>query len=178
MQMSVSVPAAHQACLAPTEWSESPTLDRSPRRLSHHLTFETSCRIVKRMANQVADIDRLLHALADPTRRRIVERLGSGPASVSVLAAPLPMSLPAVVQHLQVLESCGLVASEKVGRVRTCRLELERLDTVQDWIAARRRVWQRRPDRLGHALTADAALPTTDTTQTKESSTPTSPAER
>ena len=83
----------------------------------------------------------MLQALADPTRRRIVERLGIGPASVTALAAPIPMSLPAVVQHLQVLEGCGLVASEKVGRVRTCRLEMERLDMVQDWLATRRQTW-------------------------------------
>lgn len=121
------------------------------------------------MANQVEDIDRLLRALADPTRRRIVERLGSGPASVTVLAAPYPMSLPAVVQHLQVLQTCGLVASEKVGRVRTCRLELGRLNTVQDWIADRRRTWQRRLDRLGDVLAADVPVPTTDPSQTEES---------
>ena len=92
-------------------------------------------------------------ALSDPTRRRIVEQLGLGPASVSELAAPLPMSLPAVVQHLQVLEASGLVTSEKVGRVRTCRLVVKRLDTVQDWIDERRRTWERRLDRLGEYLT-------------------------
>lgn len=94
----------------------------------------------------------MFHALSDPTRRRIVEQLGRGPASVSQLAAPLPMSMPAVVQHLQVLESSGLVASEKVGRVRTCRLVVKRLDTVQDWIDARRVTWERRLDRLGDYL--------------------------
>ncbi len=109
------------------------------------------------MLNQIADVDKLLRALADPTRRRIIEQLGSGPASVTVLAAPLPMSLPAVVQHLQVLEGCGLIASEKVGRVRTCRLEVERLEIVGDWIAARRRAWDRRLGRLGEALAAEAA---------------------
>jgi DNA-binding transcriptional ArsR family regulator len=111
------------------------------------------------MVQQLEDIDRLLFALADPTRRRIIERLGSGPASVTALATPLPMSLPAVVQHLQVLEGCGLVASEKVGRVRTCRLEPERLASVQDWIAARRRTWERRLDRLGERLATDAPIP-------------------
>ena len=108
------------------------------------------------MLNQVEDIDRLLHALADPTRRRIVERLGSGPASVSALAAPLPMSLPAVVQHLQVLEGCGIVASDKVGRVRTCRLDVERLAAVQTWIDARQHAWERRLDRLGQVLAAQS----------------------
>jgi DNA-binding transcriptional ArsR family regulator len=104
--------------------------------------------------NYSGDVDEVLHALADPTRRRIVEALGTGPASVSELAKPLPMSLPAVVQHLQVLESCGLVRSQKVGRVRTCHLDVKRLDTVQDWIAARRKTWEGRLDRLGEYLAA------------------------
>jgi DNA-binding transcriptional ArsR family regulator len=104
--------------------------------------------------NYPGDVDEVLHALADPTRRRIVEALGTGPASVSELAKPLPMSLPAVVQHLQVLESCGLVRSQKVGRVRTCHLDVKRLDTVQDWIAARRKTWEGRLDRLGEYLAA------------------------
>ena len=108
------------------------------------------------MLNQVEDIDRLLNALADPTRRWIVERLGSGPASVTTLANPLPMSLPAVVQHLQVLERSGLVVSEKVGRVRTCRLDAERLATVEAWIASRREAWARRLDRLGDVLEKQA----------------------
>lgn len=114
------------------------------------------------MLNQSADIDRVLHALGDPTRRRIVERLGAGPASVSALAEPFPMSLPAIIQHLQVLEHCGLVASKKVGRVRTCHLEPERLAAVQDWIVDRRRTWERRLDRLGGVLTADAPPPSVD----------------
>jgi DNA-binding transcriptional ArsR family regulator len=102
--------------------------------------------------NQTADVDRVLRALADPTRRLIVERLGTRPHTVSELADPLPMSLPAVVQHLQVLESCGLVRSEKVGRVRTCQLDLNRLETVGEWIDARRATWERRLDRLGDVL--------------------------
>jgi len=99
-----------------------------------------------------ADADAVFHALSDPTRRNLVERLGRGPASVSELAAPLPMSMPAVVQHLAVLEASGLVESQKVGRVRTCRLVVKRLDTVQDWIDARRAAWERRLDRLGDYL--------------------------
>jgi DNA-binding transcriptional ArsR family regulator len=106
--------------------------------------------------NQIEDVDRLLQALADPTRRRMVERLGHGPATVTALAAPLPMSLPAVLQHLKVLTSSGVVATEKIGRVRTCHLELERLDIVQDWIVARRHAWERRLDRLGDILAAEA----------------------
>ena len=145
------------------------TVDAPPRYLSHTLTFRRVGLILKPVVNQVEDIDQLWQALADPTRRRIVERLGRGPASVTMLAAPLPMSLPAVVQHLQVLESCGLIASEKVGRVRTCRLEVERLDAVQDWIAVRRRTWQRRLDRLGDVLADEAASRIADTSQTEES---------
>ncbi len=110
----------------------------------------------------------MLQALADPTRRRIVEQLGIGPASVTALAAPLPMSLPAVVQHLQVLEASGLVASVKVGRVRTCRLDMERLDMVQDWIATRRRTWEHRLDRLGDALAADGTTTASRSPTTKE----------
>ncbi len=125
---------------------------------------------VKSVAKQLDDIDRLLHALADPTRRRIVEQLGGGPASVTELAAPLPMSLPAVVQHLQVLERSGVIGTQKVGRVRTCHLEHERLDTVADWVAARRRVWHHRLDRLGKVL-ADATPPPERNPHTKESAT-------
>lgn len=97
-------------------------------------------------------LDGVFHALADPSRRVIVERLSRGPASVSELARPLPMSLPAVVQHLQVLESSGLVRSEKVGRVRTCHLDLKRLDTAERWIRERRATWTKRLDRLGEYL--------------------------
>jgi DNA-binding transcriptional ArsR family regulator len=82
----------------------------------------------------------------------MVERLTRGPASVSELARPLPMSLPAVVQHLHVLEASGLVRSEKVGRVRTCRIEPAALGTAEDWITARRTAWERRLDRLGQFL--------------------------
>jgi DNA-binding transcriptional ArsR family regulator len=106
-------------------------------------------------------VDEVLHALADPTRRRIVEELGRGPASVSELAKPLPMSLPAVVQHLAVLESCGLVSSQKIGRVRTCRLDLKRLDTVQNWITDRQKTWEGRLDRLGDYLAANPDEPPT-----------------
>ncbi|HEX8025907.1 MAG TPA: metalloregulator ArsR/SmtB family transcription factor [Candidatus Limnocylindrales bacterium] len=101
---------------------------------------------------QPGDIDRLLSALADPTRRWIVERLAGGPASVTTLAAPLPMSLPAVVQHLQVLERSGLVVTEKQGRVRTCRLDPDRLRTVDDWLEDRRRTWERQLDKLADVL--------------------------
>src|SRR5215216_1898282 len=104
------------------------------------------------MLNQSTPIDRVFHALADPTRRRMVERLSRGPASVSELAQPLDMTLSAVVQHLQVLESSGLVRSRKVGRVRTCRMEPVVLQTVERWIDERRSSWERRFDRLGEYL--------------------------
>jgi DNA-binding transcriptional ArsR family regulator len=120
--------------------------------LSSGLTFSARTPIVKTMLNQAPNVDQLLQALADPTRRQIIERLGNGPASVTQLAAPLPMSLAAVVQHLQVLERTGLIATKKVGRVRTCELEVERLEQVGEWISARRRTWERRLDRLGEVL--------------------------
>lgn len=94
----------------------------------------------------------MFQALADPTRRAMVERLGLGPASVSELAKPLAMSMPAVMQHLQMLEASGLVRSEKTGRVRTCRIEPEALSLAEQWINARRIGWQRRLDRLGDYL--------------------------
>lgn len=106
------------------------------------------------MLNQSAALDLTFQALADPTRRIMVERLARGPASVSELAKPLAMSLPAVLQHLQVLEANGLVRSEKVGRVRTCRIEPKALRTAEQWIAARRTMWERRFDRLGDYLAA------------------------
>jgi DNA-binding transcriptional ArsR family regulator len=94
----------------------------------------------------------MFHALADGTRRGMLERLGRGPASVSELAQPLSMSLPAVVQHLQVLEAAGLVSTRKAGRVRTCQLEPAALQQVERWVEARRLEWERRLDRLGAFL--------------------------
>ena len=97
-------------------------------------------------------LDLAFQALADPTRRAMIERLSRGPATVSDLAAPLPMSLTAVVQHLKVLEGAGLVASEKVGRVRTCRVEPAALSAAERWINERRRSVERSLDRLGDYL--------------------------
>ncbi len=108
------------------------------------------------MLNQSSHVDPLFHALGDPTRRAMVERLSQGPASVSELAAPLSMSLSAVVQHLAILETSGLVRSEKVGRVRTCSIEPGALSLAEQWIAQRRADWERRFDRLGAYL---AGLP-------------------
>jgi DNA-binding transcriptional ArsR family regulator len=111
------------------------------------------------MLNESASLDRLFHALADPTRRLMVERLSRGPASVSELAEPLPISLPATVQHLQVLEETGLVRSEKVGRVRTCIAEPAALRPVEVWVAERRSSWERRLDRLGSYLAEETDEP-------------------
>jgi DNA-binding transcriptional ArsR family regulator len=105
------------------------------------------------MLNYQAPLDLAFQALADPTRRTMVERLAQGPASVSELARPLDMTLSAVVQHLAVLEASGLVRSQKVGRVRTCRIEPKALQAAERWISERRASWERRLDRLGDFLT-------------------------
>jgi DNA-binding transcriptional ArsR family regulator len=104
------------------------------------------------MLNYEAPLDRAFQALADPTRRAMVERLAQGPATVSELKRPLVMSLPAVMQHLAVLETSGLVVSQKSGRVRTCRINPAALADAERWIAARRLEWERRLDRLGEYL--------------------------
>ena len=93
-------------------------------------------------------LDRTFAALADPTRRVMVERLVLGPATVSELAKPLPMSLPAAMLHLKVLEECGLVTSQKTGRVRTCRIDPLVLSQAEKWVAERRQMWERSLDRL------------------------------
>jgi DNA-binding transcriptional ArsR family regulator len=104
------------------------------------------------MLSQRISVDRVFHALGDPTRRAIVEKLSEGPISVSKLAKPLEITLAAVVQHLQVLERSGLVHTEKVGRVRTCRIETKGLTVAERWIGDRRSLWERRLDRLGNFL--------------------------
>jgi DNA-binding transcriptional ArsR family regulator len=104
------------------------------------------------MLNQSPALDLAFQALADPARRAMVERLCLGPASVGELARPLPMSLPAVMQHLAVLEGSGLVVSRKVGRVRTCRIEAAALGKAEQWIHAQRAEWERKFDRLGAYL--------------------------
>jgi DNA-binding transcriptional ArsR family regulator len=104
--------------------------------------------------NQSPSLDQVFHALADPTRRGMVERLVRGPASVSELsrARGRAMSLPAVLQHLQVLEASGLVRSEKAGRVRTCRIEPDALRAAEAWLTGQRTAWETRLDRLGDYL--------------------------
>lgn len=98
------------------------------------------------------DVNRVFHALGDPSRRAIVERLSERPLSVSGLATPLDITLTAVVQHLQVLEECGLVHTEKIGRVRTCSLDAAGFSVLEQWIRDRRSTWERRLDRLGDFL--------------------------
>lgn len=104
-------------------------------------------------------IDRVFRALGDPMRRAILEKVSEGPVSVSRLALPFHVTLSAVVQHLQVLEECGLVVTEKLGRVRTCRMDFNGLALLQKWIGDRRSAWERRLDRLGEILAETEAPP-------------------
>jgi DNA-binding transcriptional ArsR family regulator len=104
------------------------------------------------MNNNKPEIDRIFHALGDPTRRAMVEKLSQGPASVSRLAEPFGITLAAVVQHLQVLEECGLVRTEKLGSVRTCRLDPAGFAVATQWLADRRSLWERSLDRLADFL--------------------------
>jgi DNA-binding transcriptional ArsR family regulator len=105
--------------------------------------------------NYSESLDTVFHALADPTRRALIEQLGRGPASVKELAEPLNISLPGVMQHLALLERSGLVRSEKVGRVRTCTIQPAALRAAETWIARRRASWERRFDRLAAYLAAE-----------------------
>ena len=108
--------------------------------------------MLDQLEDRLDDLDRVFQALADPSRRAMVNRLSLGPASVSELAKPFAMSLAAVVQHVQVLEASGLVRSEKTGRVRTCQLAPDVLQGAERWISERRTAWEHRLDRLGHYL--------------------------
>ncbi len=97
-------------------------------------------------------VDHIFHALGDPTRRAILDKLSYGPLSVSALASPLDITLTAVAQHLQLLEESGLVRTEKLGRVRTCRIETAGFTVLEQWIRDRRSIWEKRLDRLGDLL--------------------------
>src|SRR5579863_5829629 len=110
------------------------------------------------MLNQTIDLNRTFQALADKSRRTMVERLTLGPASVSELAQPLAMSLAAVVQHVQVLEACGVVKTEKVGRTRMCRIEPAAMAVAEQWITDRRWEWETRLDQLGDLLNEVATI--------------------
>ena len=100
------------------------------------------------MANSSVTLDEIFGALADPTRRAVVERLGRGPATVGELAGPFPMTLPSVMKHLKVLEESGLVMTKKTGRTRVCTLDRRRLRRLQTWLEHQRIVWTERTDRL------------------------------
>src|ERR1700722_2887926 len=113
------------------------------------------------MFNHQPSLDRIFQALADPTRRAIVERLVLGEAPVSELAKPLAMSLAAVVQHIQSLEQSGLIRTQKIGRVRTCRIEPRTLRVAETWIAQRRTLWEQRLDQLGEILAEQQLTPET-----------------
>jgi DNA-binding transcriptional ArsR family regulator len=121
------------------------------------------------MLDQLADLDRVFQALADPGRRLMVERLSQGPASVSELGKPLDMSLAAVLQHVQVLEASGLIRSQKVGRTRTCSINQTTLRSAEAWITERRNLVERRLDRLGEYLAkADGESQTDQTVSPRE----------
>ena len=104
------------------------------------------------MSLRKIDIDQLFHALGDPTRRAILDRLSERPHSVSSLATPLGITLTAVTQHLQILEECGFVLTEKVGRVRTCSIQSAGFSVLEQWIRDHRTTWERNLDRLGEFL--------------------------
>ncbi|MGR3369090.1 MAG: ArsR/SmtB family transcription factor [Sagittula sp.] len=104
------------------------------------------------MKQQPAPLDTLFHALSDPTRRAVVQRLGHGAATVSELAGPFDMAMPSFLQHVRLLEDAGVIRTEKTGRVRTCTLEPERLALIEDWLNAQRDVWKSRYDKLDTLL--------------------------
>jgi DNA-binding transcriptional ArsR family regulator len=109
------------------------------------------------MANFDTALDGVFHALADPTRRAVIKRLGKGPASVKELCEPFRMALPSFMKHLAVLEDCGLIGSRKIGRVRTCRIKPTKLAAAESWIAEQRAVWESRTDRLVEFVEAQHA---------------------
>ncbi len=108
--------------------------------------------LLKDMLNQSAALDRAFQALSDPTRRAMLDRLTRGPATVSDLALPFDVTLAAIVQHIQILESSGLIVTAKIGRTRTCRVSSETLARVEGWLTERRHIWESRFDRLGVLL--------------------------
>ena len=104
--------------------------------------------MVIHMDNHQSSLDAAFHALADPTRRAVVSRLVKGPAAVTELASPFAMALPSFMKHLRVLENDGLIRSEKIGRVRTCRIDAERLAAAESWLVEQHEIWRSRADRL------------------------------
>jgi DNA-binding transcriptional ArsR family regulator len=120
-------------------------------KISPKMSPKISPKISPKMSTGIK-IDRLFHALGDPTRRAILDRLSHGPLSVSALALPLDITLTAVAQHLQILEESALVHTEKLGRVRTCRIETKGFSALEQWIRDHRSLWQRRLDQLSDLL--------------------------
>lgn len=116
------------------------------------------------MAKYSDQLDAVLTALADPTRRTVIGRLGRGPASVGELAEPLSISLPSFMKHVRTLEACGLIRTRKTGRVRTCVLNRDRLQLLDSWLADQRRIWEESTDRLERFVTADSASDSADDT--------------
>ncbi|HET9459402.1 MAG TPA: metalloregulator ArsR/SmtB family transcription factor [Sphingomicrobium sp.] len=110
----------------------------------------------------MANLDTVFHGLADPTRRAVITRLAGGPAAVSELAAPHKMALPSFLKHLKVLEEAGLVKSRKLGRVRTCALEIDAMAQVERWITDRKRFWEQQYDQLEAYLASTALEEKTD----------------
>lgn len=104
--------------------------------------------MVRHMVNQQSSLDTVFHALADPTRRAVIGRLLRGATPVKTLSEPFAMGLPAFMKHLSVLETSGLIRSEKRGRVRTCHIDAERLAVAEGWLSEQRAVWQGRAERL------------------------------
>lgn len=105
--------------------------------------------------DQYSHLDGIFQALADPTRRAVIGRLGRGPASISDLAQPFEMALPSFMKHIHALETSGLIRTSKAGRVRTCAIETERFGMVESWLSAQRAIWEARTDRLERFVTSD-----------------------
>jgi DNA-binding transcriptional ArsR family regulator len=116
------------------------------------LTYVSNCCILRFVPNQSVELDRVFQALADPTRRAVLQRLSSGTAPVTQLAEPFDMALPSFLQHLKVLEGCGLVRSQKSGRIRTYQISPEPLKAAEGWMSEQRALWDRRLDRLDRYL--------------------------
>jgi DNA-binding transcriptional ArsR family regulator len=120
---------------------------------SERLRSVSSRVTLSHMAQSSATLDRVFAALADPTRRAVVQRLGGGPASVGELALPFPITLPSFMKHVHALEACGLIRTKKAGRVRTCTLNPQQLALADDWLERQRGIWQARTDRLDDLVT-------------------------
>lgn len=121
--------------------------------MAHDVTGQAADGLIlSYMTKYNAPLDHAFHALADPTRRAVLARLCDGPQAVTLLSQPFAMALPTFVQHLRVLEDSGLIASEKIGRTRICRINRPLFAQVEDWMSAQRRKWEAQTDRLQEFL--------------------------